>query len=419
MSTHSIDPESFQALLANAFEVQESGVDLRSLSALVEVQRSMAMGEPDENRALHLIADCVRSVAHASGIAIALLEADRLIYRAASGTAGPEVGRCVTAVLNVSQRDQARREILRVENARTGAGIGAELCRQFGAGSLLILPVCREHGVAGVLEVRFHEAHTFDDREVRTYRLMAGLVEELMFPDIRRGARKPPVAYPTTVPTAIRQITSQMPEFYSGDRARREDERRPRIGQISESTVPETVDVRRRCLPTKPVTSATRPVKHPFLEKLRRNVGVAAVGAALVSACWIAYDQHLGSLRQRLPLPRSNSLQRQAPAVLENPGPVNPSSPQAAKAQPRGVKTVTSQFKRVRIGSNEVDEVAEDVTIRRFTLKSPPQVLANQQVSIGEDVTVRYFASTPAVVSPKLPISQAPPPKSNSSPVSK
>jgi hypothetical protein len=56
-----------------------------------------------------------------------------------------------------------------------------------------------------------------------------------------------------------------------------------------------------------------------------------------------------------------------------------------------------SAFKRVRVGKNEVDYVADDVTIREFR-PAPSQTDAHasaKQVNIGKDVTVRYFDSTP------------------------
>jgi hypothetical protein len=65
MSTHSsLDPESFQKLSADAFVVQESGIETRSLSALVELQGWVATGELDVDRAMSLVADRARNVAN-------------------------------------------------------------------------------------------------------------------------------------------------------------------------------------------------------------------------------------------------------------------------------------------------------------------------------------------------------------------
>ena len=152
MSTHStIDPESFQKLLASAFVVQESGMDTQSLSAIVELQQSIATGELDVEGAGHLIAERARNVGNATGIAIGLLKGDQLVYRAGSGSAAPYVGRHVMATLSVPAHKEASGEILRVENTQTDTRIEAAICRQLGAKSLLILPIYHGRAVAGVM----------------------------------------------------------------------------------------------------------------------------------------------------------------------------------------------------------------------------------------------------------------------------
>ena len=62
-------------------------MDSQSLSAIVEVQRLIAKGELDVDGAMHLIVDCARNVANATGVAIGLLKGDQLVYRAGSGSA--------------------------------------------------------------------------------------------------------------------------------------------------------------------------------------------------------------------------------------------------------------------------------------------------------------------------------------------
>jgi len=217
MNSHaSLDRESFQAFLANAFEVYKSGLEPRSLSALVEVQRFIRTNEFTVDRALHLIADRALTISNASGIAIALLEANQLIYHAGSGLAAMDVGRHVPAVLSVCA-GKARVEILRVENAQTDLRIEAEICRQFGATSLLILPIYQAQAVAGVLQVHFKEAHSFLDREVRTYRLMAGLVEESIWWNLQVGQKQGPTTESVTVVGAIKKKTFQEQAFTDDD----------------------------------------------------------------------------------------------------------------------------------------------------------------------------------------------------------
>jgi signal transduction histidine kinase len=58
-------------------------------------------------------------------------------------------------------------------------------------------------------------------------------------------------------------------------------------------------------------------------------------------------------------------------------------------------------FRRVQFGRNEVDYVAEDVTVRHFLARpaGTPVRSVWKQVAIGEDVTVRYFSNEPTAVS--------------------
>src|ERR1700680_2256014 len=175
----SLDRTPLQKLLANAFAVQHSQMDKQWLSAIVEVQGLIAGRELDVDGTMQFVVDRAQAVANATGVAIALFKGHQLVYRAGSGSAADYVGRHVMATLSVPA-DTTGREILRVEDAETDTRIQAEICRQFGAKSLLILLIYHEQSVAGVLEIFFSEAHAFQDCEVRAYRLMAGLIGEAM-----------------------------------------------------------------------------------------------------------------------------------------------------------------------------------------------------------------------------------------------
>jgi len=164
MSAHpSLDRDAFQSFLANAYAMQTSGLDTRSLSALVEMQRFITGDEFDLHRAMLMMAAHAVGVCNASGVAIALLEGNELVYRAGSGSAASDVGRHVPAVLSVCASD-ARKEILKVENAEMDSRVEAEVCRQFGVNSIVMLPIYKQQVLVGVLQVQFIDAHAFLDR---------------------------------------------------------------------------------------------------------------------------------------------------------------------------------------------------------------------------------------------------------------
>jgi hypothetical protein len=428
----SFDRESFQKFLANAYAVQESGLDRQWLSAIVELQRSIATGEPGVERAMHLIADRARNVANAAGIAVALLKGDQLIYRAGSGSAADYVGRGVTAFLSASAQNEARGEILRVENADTDTRIEADVCRQFGAKSLLMVPIFRERTLGGVLEVLFDEAHAFQDREVRAYRLMAGLVEEAMSLETRTeqqlrvqaNAQKKVPARPSTVPYAIDQITFQMRKLRGTGNLQAVPV--PRTSAVSASQ-PSSIHARQgrpRLAWRKPgmprlrdrvqaITTRMQETMDASVDRIRWNMVAAAVVAAIMVVSLSAYNHHTsqtaGASAEKRAENRAMIPEQQAPAVSSKPSPADEAStPQTALSTPVARKALHLAFKRVQAGPNEVDEIADDVTIRHFVRNNAPRIAGSiKQVNVGRDVTVRYFASKPAVPSQEAPVSAA------------
>jgi hypothetical protein len=386
-SEFNLDRESFQAFLANALAVHESGLDQRSLSALIEVQRFITTDEFTLDRALCLIAESALEVCNASGIAIALLEANQLVYRAGSGSSAADVGHHVSAVLSVCARSEPRAEILRVENARTDLRIEAEICRQFGATSLLILPIYQAQSVAGVLQVHFSEAHSFLEPEVRTYRVMASLIEEAILRDRQRGQKEGRTEQPASLAHAIAQITSQGPVFSDTDDGSMQAAPQPSQSFL-ERAATELTAFRAR---------AATPIGHIFNRSLIvnfRQFGAAVTIAILVvSAIWVAHRRH--------PVPATIGSALSTPNDIGDH--VSP-TPVSLKDKSRGSSHVledasapSSAFKRIQIGPDEVDYIAEDVTIRYYTNRiGTPQTRGYaKEVRIGQDVTVRYFADKP------------------------
>jgi len=396
MSTRSgLTRESFQQLLANAFAVQESGLDTHALSALLEVQRVIATGEPDLDRAMYLIADRARSVANASGVAIARLQTDQLVYQAGSGKAAALVGRHVTAILEVSE---TRGEILRVENAQTDSRIEADICRQFEAQSLLMLPIFHERTMAGVLQVLFDEPHTFEEREVRTYRLMTRLVEEAILRS-QFEQQKAVAKQTTSVPHAIEQITAQMQAFETEDELLQEPTFEPWVSEVWNPAAGAWARVARFFDMAKAPTGTILPHIQQVVRR-RQRWGVAAVAVAaglVVVASLIAYSRRPASLTG-VASPEKSNAAREMPVVpakqqiTEFRAPIAAGGSEAAKAS-------NSTFRRIRVGADEIDYISDDVTVRHFVTKHATArgQSGYKQVNFGNDVTVRYFAAKSSV----------------------
>jgi GAF domain len=444
MSSHSsLDPESFQNLLADAYVVQESGIDTRSLSSVLELQGLMAESELDVDRAMPLMAERARNVAQATGVAIAILQGDQLVYRAGSGSSAAYVGRRVTAILSVSRHTKSKAEILRVENAQRDGRIEAAICRQFGAESLLILPVYDNRNLVGVLEVIFSDAHSFQEQEVRTYRVMASLLGEVIGraaqPEAQKAATEapaiPPVlasiapqpGIPKMEPPRVVQQTAPAPrsgfsilgltsESVSLTRDPLESLRsvavrltanltlrrayRAAIASIATIRLPEVRLPERHQL-DRALSVVMRPViRMPYY---KRWVALTVV----VLATWVAFRDH----RPTPAAPTSAVASAKAvPQPSSSPSAVSTAVPAKASAIPAlaVVPPVAAKPRWVRVGNDELDYVGQEVTVRYFGVKPAAQLAPahSRTKKIGSDVTVRYFSPIAASAPERIPNTQ-------------
>jgi hypothetical protein len=427
------DRETFQQILAGAYAVQASQIDRHSLAAYVEIQRLVAGAEIDATEALNRIVASTRNVAGAAGVAIGLLQTDHLIYRAGNGSAAADLNHKLTASLTASSDAIANREILRVENADEDPRIQAAICRQLGAKSVLILPICQQSDVVGLLEVRFSEPHVFEEPELRTYRLMAALIEETVFHaaqieqlverrDEQSADQKPDDFATLTVlphdaePEAILQTASFL-NYASITRAGTAIYQRcgAALANVRESHVLRQSASRVATLTTNLATVVTRRAKglarygltrfHRARFNLstfnlttfdlprydlakyknfigptsRRNLTIAGGLAVLGLTSSIAY---WAGHKNRAPVTSATSpsltgaIPAEKQATLEDPKPpagTGTTAHLSTAVRERGAKTLSTEGRRVRVSENEVDYTRGDVTVRYFTTKPAPR----------------------------------------------
>jgi hypothetical protein len=408
-SDSSVDRNSFQQLLANAFAVQESQIDGQMLSAILEVQRLLTRGELGMDGAMLLIVEAAREVANAAGVAIGLLKGDQLVYRAGSGCSATYIGSRVTASLTASANVRTSREILRVEDAQTDTRIEAAICRQFGAQSLLILPIYHDRALAGVVEVLFSEAHAFQEREVRIYRLMAGLIEAALFQATPLERTENQRAEIPMLAHALVQDTLPTEELYNDNESMLEKGKQAmyRCWEAALAAVRELPVLRH---PGLLATKMVQRAREVTWQKPPLSVTLASVATVLMLAFWITSGGGRGpaspsSLGSSTPS-GSIAIEQQETSEPAKVMPVEGTS-RTSKVQPGRVsrnepKLARGRVRRGQVGRNEVEYIGDDVTVRHFRYKPAAQkgrTGASRVAYIGEDVTVRYFTPKQAAKS--------------------
>jgi hypothetical protein len=322
----------------------------RELRRRVE-ERSVSLHE-----AMQEICDQACSVAHADGAAIGKLKAGQLIYEAGSGAAAFFAERRVTATLVTSGADQGTGEILRVEDAETDSRIQSEICRQFGAKSLLMMAFWCEGTLAGILQISFDQPHRFLDPELEAYRVLTALAEEAM-------------------------VLSLHPER---NNRRTDSGLSPSVTHPGNSSVP----VSNEASVLRSQTEALPIFRHVLDVAIAAMILVATVGLVL------SREHARVSLPAPTASPAVNPITQPETAVSS---PAAPSSPNSAVEDAILPGTKPSPRRRTS-SAGQVRHFGDDVTVRYF---APKDAVARSRDEIEvhrikDDVTVRYFRPSTA-----------------------
>jgi hypothetical protein len=220
-----LDEGSFQQLLAAAYVVQAHNDRLatkkrqsdatHSLSEIAETQRLIQTQQLDLQASTELIAERVQKITNASGVAVGIVEQDQLVYCAGTGSAACEAGSRVPLNSTLSADCLRNGKILQCSNEKDDSHERAELCRERGIKSLIALPVYHAGKVSGVLELRFAKANSFQEHDLRTSQLMAGLIAEALARSAELARKQALASERANVLAALESIKPQLERLVS------------------------------------------------------------------------------------------------------------------------------------------------------------------------------------------------------------
>jgi hypothetical protein len=158
------------------------------------------------DKAMAVVAERVARITNSSGAAIGILEANIVRYRAGTGTSALPIGSespLDTAICVGSVRTGA---VIRSEDINTEFLFDPELCRQRGILSLLAVPIYHDGDIVGALELYFDRIQGFDEQDIHTCQLMAGLVTEAIGRDAELNLKKSMAAERSNMLAAIEKL---------------------------------------------------------------------------------------------------------------------------------------------------------------------------------------------------------------------
>ena len=199
-----LDEATFQQLLEAAHVLQEQKtfeVEPRSrpdpteaLAQIVETQEFLRSQAGDLQVAANVIVERLRKITHATGVAVAVVRENRLEYCAATGDAASLTGSSLPMDSSLSADGR----------------LSTEFSREHAGKPSMALPLYHEGNLAGLLEIRFADADSIQEPEMRSCQLMAGLMTEAIARAADKDWRQKLAAERAAMLEALERIKPQL-----------------------------------------------------------------------------------------------------------------------------------------------------------------------------------------------------------------
>jgi diguanylate cyclase (GGDEF)-like protein len=143
---------------------------------------------------MQLITEHTQALTCAEGGIVEMLDEDQMEYRAASGTAAPHIGLRLKAANSLSGRCLSENAVLKCDDSETDPRVDRQACRKVGLRSMVVVPLRHNGQAVGVLKVMSSRVNAFNEENITTLQLMAGLLSatlsEAMAADAIRAANE-------------------------------------------------------------------------------------------------------------------------------------------------------------------------------------------------------------------------------------
>jgi hypothetical protein len=185
-----LDEGGFQQLLAAAYVLQQHNDSLHAkdprldaawiFSQISETEALVRQGEPDLSQAALMVAERLCKMTSAVSASVCLLKEGSMECVAETGVGARNPGRSIAAnSLAATERLRNGRQFQSLD-AQADSRLDTELCRELRVRSVLAVPIQRAGQTAGLIEVRWGLPDALHECDVRTSRLMANLLAEIL-----------------------------------------------------------------------------------------------------------------------------------------------------------------------------------------------------------------------------------------------
>jgi|GEM_PF-2053925 diguanylate cyclase (GGDEF)-like protein len=155
----------------------ENSHDLSNyLNRIINVQNRLNEANLNLDSFLHIAAQQLHIIAHATGTTIELVDGDDMVYRAALGNMENFAGHRNDKNNSISGLCISTHQIIRSEDIENDSRIDPKEALQMRARSLVVAPFFYGNHAAGVIKITSAESNAFNELEIQTIHVIAGLI---------------------------------------------------------------------------------------------------------------------------------------------------------------------------------------------------------------------------------------------------
>jgi len=143
---------------------------------IVQLQRELAQVESDSAAIMALIGAYTERLTGASGVAVAMVEGDEVVYRAVRGMAMPFIDRRLPISQSLTGLAVLMKDVVHCLDSETDSRVDRNACHKVGVRSFVVVPLQHNHHYIGGLEVLAPAPYAFDARDVETLQVLGGFL---------------------------------------------------------------------------------------------------------------------------------------------------------------------------------------------------------------------------------------------------
>ncbi|UOF00656.1 ATP-binding protein [Bdellovibrio reynosensis] len=154
--------------------------EIKELSEIIRLQQEIATSELELRQLKKLICLRTQEITQAKGAVVEMAEEDSMVYVACTGSLENMLGVKLKIVSSLSGQSVLSRKILYCSDSETDYRVDREACRRVGARSMICVPLFHKSHVVGVLKVVSTEVNAFNEKQINTLTLIAGLLSAVI-----------------------------------------------------------------------------------------------------------------------------------------------------------------------------------------------------------------------------------------------